>query len=271
MKYPWLILGHGRVGRALEALAARLAAPVLTTWNRTPGAASLSGPLPGSLRPALSSHGGPLLVFITVADDAIAQVFATVAPSLPRGSLVVHTSGSHASTLLRDVAVDQDHLFVASLHPLLAITDPDDALRRFPETFWTLEGDPEATEHLRALLAPAGIHPRAVKNDGKVLYHASAVTAANLLVSLFDAALEIAAAAGLERDEARSALVTLARSSLENLERMPPRDALTGPVARGDLHTIDRHREALASLDDPELLAIYELLTGRALRRLKKE
>ncbi len=256
MTLPWIIVGHGRVGQALTLLAHNLDIPVKATWTRR------DGPLPDAIATALDT---PCVLFLTVVDDAIAETFDALRDCLPPTSVVVHTSGSLDSSIL----AGRDDLHVASLHPLLAIVDPEEALRRFPDTFWTVEGDTVARDHLTEVLATAGIHPRPIDASQKILYHAAAVTAANLLVSLFDAALEMAHIAGLDPADARNALATLAASSVDNLKNSPPRSALTGPVARGDLQTIGRHRDALAAItDDPELLAIYELLTDRALRRL---
>ncbi|MEM1350207.1 MAG: DUF2520 domain-containing protein, partial [Myxococcota bacterium] len=113
-------------------------------------------------------------------------------------------------------------------------------------------------------MAEVDVHPLSVRSDRKVLYHASAVTAANLLVGLMDAAYAMAEAAGVDDEQVRrEMLVPLARSCVENLATKSPRDALTGPVARGDWATVARHEAALAEIDD-ELLELYVALTRRA-------
>ena len=56
-------------------------------------------------------------------------------------------------------------------------------------------------------------------------------------------------------------LAPLVRRSLENWVQRGP-DALTGPVARGDHETVERHREAIA-LHSPDLLELYDLLAAR--------
>lgn len=267
---PWVIVGYGRVGQSLALLARRIDANVKATWNRTEQAAngaSVSSPNPryGELDTALTTvFKAPALVWLTVVDDAISSCFDSLVDALSPGSIIVHTSGSLPSTILNappDVSV-------ASLHPLLAISDPRTALHRFSRCHWTVEGDDDAVEFIEALLAPQDIVPLRIPPQHKILYHASAVTAANLLVSLFDAAITMAETADIDADKARQMLVELGQSSLENLADRRPKEALTGPVSRGDQAVIERHRRALGDCDDPTLLEIYDLLTQRALDRL---
>lgn len=270
VEMPWIIVGYGRVGQSLTLLAEQLGADVAATWNRTRSAAetaAVASPAPhcGELPEALDTiPDEPCLVWLTVVDDAISAVFDDVRARLPDHSVVVHTSGSLPSTIL-DAG---DHICVASLHPLQAISDPVSAADRFSRSFWTIEGDDRAVELIEALLAPAGIEPTRIDSEHKTLYHASAVTAANLMVSLFDAAITMARAADIDEPTARQMLVELGKSSLENLADNPPDEALTGPASRGDVDVIERHRQALRRCEDPTLLKIYNVLTRRALTRL---
>ncbi|NIP59655.1 MAG: DUF2520 domain-containing protein, partial [Gemmatimonadetes bacterium] len=55
----------------------------------------------------------------------------------------------------------------------------------------------------------------------------------------------------------------LTRGTLENLEKLGPEQALTGPVPRGDLETIRLHLRAL----EPEERVLYRVL-GRELIEL---
>ncbi len=267
---PWIIIGYGRVGQALSLLADQLDIEVIGTWNRTHQAAEAAvvpsnvqfyGELHTTLQPLFDEAR---LIWLTVVDDAIANCFQAISESIYPGSVVVHTSGSQPSTILQTEA----DLAVASLHPLQAISDPYTAVQRFSQCHWTVEGDDRAVDVLTQLVEPAGIVPIRIPREQKVLYHASAVTAANLLVSLFDAAISMAREADIDSQTARKMLVELGRSSLENLADLPPSRALTGPAARGDIAVIERHRRALKDCDDPSLLEIYELLTQRALDRL---
>ncbi|MFW6062460.1 MAG: DUF2520 domain-containing protein, partial [Planctomycetota bacterium] len=88
------------------------------------------------------------------------------------------------------------------------------------------------------------------------LYHAAAVVACNYLSGLMDAALALAGQAGIDRRTAWPALEPLVRATMENIAAEGPAAALTGPIARGDAATVQRHLDALAGGDD-DLLELY--------------
>ena len=273
---PWIIVGAGRVGRALALLANLHDAKVIATYNRSAQAAEITGAL---LEDSSSALAGDLdvlmpvfdeattpLVWITVADDALEEVAHAIADWIPEDAVVLHTCGSISSTVLSEQGI---RARVGSLHPLLAIADPHDALDAMRRCTWTVEGDPIAVQVAQDVLAPLEVKALAIKPEAKALYHASAVTSAGLLVSLMDAAFAMAGNAGLSALQAREMLLPLARSCIDNLERLPPNEALTGPVARGDDATLARHRRALERHAD--LLEVYEVLTSRAKRLVEDD
>jgi predicted short-subunit dehydrogenase-like oxidoreductase (DUF2520 family) len=115
-----------------------------------------------------------------------------------------------------------------------------------------------ASELARSL----GMHPVAVPDDKKVLYHAAAVFASNYLVALEGVAEELLQNAGLAAGDARAALGPLMRAALDHALATGARDALTGPVSRGDAATVRRHLEALP----PEAERLYRELARAVLR-----
>ena len=266
----WAIVGAGRVGCTLGLVAKELGFVVDATWNRSAEKARQVATL---IDPEHTYHAdieqvasrivaGVDVVWITVIDAEIERVARCLAPYLVADQLVLHTAGSLGAQILKDAGVPGP---VASLHPLQAITEPRAAAKSLAKCAWTVEGDAEAVAFARAFMAQLGVSPVEIDSDSKTLYHASAVTAANLLVALIDAAFQMAQAAGMSRDDARRLMLPLAQSCIENLERQDTPQALSGPAARGDQTTIDRHLQALAALDDPGLRAIYQTLTDRAL------
>ena len=267
---PWVILGCGRLGRLLGLLAGRFGVPVRATWNRSREAARRSEQLLepervlwGELSEALASiELDGAVVWLTVVDDAIEEVAGEIAADLPADALFVHGCGSLDASVLR---VEETPATVGSIHPLLAITDPERAAERSGEVVWTVEGEGEAVDFGRELTAALGAECVELESGTRALYHASAATAANLVVALVDAAVEMAELTGLSRQQARRMLLPLVASSVDNLRESTTADALSGPAARGDEGTIRRHREAIAA-ESPELLELYDVLTDRARR-----
>ncbi len=276
---PWVIIGAGRVGRTLALLAARQGVEVSALWSRdATSSASARASLPALDEEvfwygALDALGAtlaqtPALVWLSVVDDAIEPVARALAPYLGATHRAVHLAGALASTALREAGLACP---VASLHPLQAIADPALAIDALARCTWTLEGDDAATQPLDAIMARAGVRPVRLVPQNKALYHAAAVTCANLLVALMDAAYSMVHMAGVTQPEvARQMLLPLAQSCLDNLATKSCAEALTGPVARGDEGTITRHIEALRASDDPSLAPLYEALTARA-RALRRE
>jgi predicted short-subunit dehydrogenase-like oxidoreductase (DUF2520 family) len=88
--------------------------------------------------------------------------------------------------------------------------------------------------------------------------HASAVVASNYLVALIDAATKLAQRAGLSRRRAMEALGPLVRATVDNVLRLGPERALTGPIERGDVGTIRRHLSAIGP--DRRLRRLYAAL-----------
>jgi predicted short-subunit dehydrogenase-like oxidoreductase (DUF2520 family) len=269
---PWVIIGAGRVGRAIALLAMVHGATVAATWNRSEEAARAtaalledkSSALSGSLDVLEEVLSTPALVWITVSDDALEEVARDLASFICEDSIVLHTCGSISSEVLMARGI---RAHTGSLHPLLAIADPHEALEAMRRCTWTVEGDPLAVETAQQVIAILGVEALAIKPSAKALYHASAVTSAGLLVALLDAAFAMVKEAGVSAQQARQMLLPLARSCIDNLEKLPPEDALTGPVARGDEATLARHRKALEA--HPDLLEVYEVLTRRGVSMLE--
>ena len=63
------------------------------------------------------------------------------------------------------------------------------------------------------------------------------------------------------------ALLPLLDELLAKLHSLPAREALTGPAARGDEATMQRHEELLTG--EPELQQLYRLLSERIQQRLR--
>ena len=76
--------------------------------------------------------------------------------------------------------------------------------------------------------------------------------------ALLGSAERVAAEAGVPLD----AYLDLVRATVENVADLGPVAALTGPAARGDLATIERHRAVLPAGERPA----YEALLERAQR-----
>jgi predicted short-subunit dehydrogenase-like oxidoreductase (DUF2520 family) len=232
---PLVVVGRGRAGGSL-ARAAELAGIDVRLVSRDE---------------AIDGAGAVLLC---VPDDAIAGVCDRIAPAAP--ALVGHVSG--ASTLNVLASAREHGAATFSLHPLQTFADGESAVEGTPAA---IAGSGErALSFARSLAEALGMRPFDVAEEDRAAYHAAAAMASNLLVALEESAAELFERIGI--DDARELLAPLVLRAAANWAERGP-DALTGPIARGDRATVERHRAALAETA-PELLPAYDALAVRA-------
>jgi len=250
------IIGPGKVGTALGVLAARASLTVAAVAGGGPGRAAAAAEAidfeVGVCSPVDAAGAGGL-VLLTVPDDAIADLCAELArrQAFNPGTTVAHCSGALGSDVLAP-ARDQCGCLVGSMHPLQTFPTVEAAIEHLPGTWCFCEGDELAVAVLERLAAAIGARPARVDAGAKALYHAAAVTACNYLVALLDAAGTLAGSAGVAPDTWVVAAEAIVRATVENVCRLGPAGALTGPIARGDVSTVARHVEAMAG--QPEAL-----------------
>jgi predicted short-subunit dehydrogenase-like oxidoreductase (DUF2520 family) len=200
-------------------------------------------------------------LLIAVPDDAISAVVDELASlHLPNHLPVLHASGSLSVEVLAPLA-ERGHS-VAGMHALAAIADPVEGADRLRGATFGVEGDGAARALAERLVAACGGHILRIRPGGKALYHAAAVFASNYAVALLSIAERLMVDAGVEVDDAQSALAALAAGAVENVAARGPAAALTGPVARGDAATVERHLARLSGRDR----GVYCLLGLEALK-----
>jgi predicted short-subunit dehydrogenase-like oxidoreductase (DUF2520 family) len=158
------------------------------------------------------------------------------------------------------------------MHPLVSVTDRDPRTV-FEGAYFCVEGEKRAVIYAEQIVRDLGGTSFRTKTDAKALYHAAAVIASPHLVALFDLAVELLTKTGVPPVDARKVLLPLVESTVKNLLAAEPSTALTGPFARGDVSTIERHLKALskgkAKLPS-DALGIYKLLGLRSLQLARK-
>jgi predicted short-subunit dehydrogenase-like oxidoreductase (DUF2520 family) len=176
------------------------------------------------------------VLVIATPDDVVASVAAGVRPS--SRCVVVHLAASLGLDVLGR------HGRRASLHPLVPLPNPSvGAARLLSGIGFAVAGDPVAEEMALALRG----RPFTVADADRAAYHAAACVAANHVVALLGQVERIASATGLDLD----AFLDLSRAAIDDVARLGPAAALTGPAARGDWSTLERHRRALADEEQP--------------------
>lgn len=256
-------IGIGVVGTALARSLSRAAYEVVAVASRRfKSAQRLAPTIPGCVAypEAQAVADASDLVFITTRDDAIAEVARSV--RWASGQMVVHTSG--AATVSELAAARQAGALVGSFHPLQTFADADQAIANLPGTTFVLEGEGRVLERLKKMAEDLGGRYLTIRSEDKTLYHAAAVVTSNYTVTLMNIAVEMWRAFGVEPAVALEALLPLLRGTVRNIEVVGLPRCLTGPVARGDVTTVEAHLETL-SKRAPELLATYRELGLQAI------
>ena len=115
-----------------------------------------------------------------------------------------------------------------------------------------------------------GARTFSIEPQSKAIYHAGTVFACNYLVALVEIGLRCFQRAGLDRTNALQILRPIVRDTVENVFRLGPARALTGPIARGECAVVASQCAALAEWD-PEMERLYRALGRTALDLLAVE
>jgi predicted short-subunit dehydrogenase-like oxidoreductase (DUF2520 family) len=202
------------------------------------------------------------LTILAVPDDVILPLSTDMVDSLcsAAGKAAVHLSGAQDRTALRPLA-QQASLRTGVFHPLQTFRRGPEAVQNVAGTYFGVEADAPLRDQLTQLARDLRGHPFDLTGVDRALYHAAAVFAANYPTMLLAEAIALASQAGLADETVRHGMTTLLAGAVNNLRDLAPAEAITGPAARGDQGTIERHLEALNN--DPELQRIYQLLADR--------
>jgi predicted short-subunit dehydrogenase-like oxidoreductase (DUF2520 family) len=189
------------------------------------------------------------VLIIATPDAAIAATAQAVEPVAT--CAVVHLSGSLGPDVLAP------HARRAVVHPIMGLPNDDIGAARLLDNGWfaLTEGCDAIGGQLVDALGGRAI-VLADDPDVRALHHAACCVAGNHLVTVLGQVERLAAAAGVSP----GAYFELVRAVIDNVADIGAAAALTGPVARGDYGTIERHREAIAAHAGASDLALYDAL-----------
>ena len=251
-------IGAGTVGTALAIRLSRQGYRVIAVHDLKLAAAQrLAEAVKGCriLEKAQDVADTADFVFITTADDFIPQVAAEV--GWHTGQTVAHCSGA-ASTEALAPAREQGAR-VDCIHPLQTFASVAQAVENLPGSTFAIEAEEPALSVLKEMATALQGNWLELKAEDKALYHASACIACNYFYTLVQIAADLWQNFGASAAEATQAMMPMLRGSLNNLDNVGLPQALTGPIARGDLVTIGKHLAAFEK-KAPAVLSLYKEL-----------
>ena len=200
------------------------------------------------------------ILFITVPDGAILDVWNDMACLPIKEKVICHCSGSISSTVFFDGENLGANIY--SVHPLYAISDKCESWKHLNKAYFTVEGSAENLDEIKSIFERAGNKVIAMGAENKSLYHCGAVVVSNLVNGLFQVGAEMLVKCGFDKKDAKKALVPLFTGNADTLAEKGVAAALTGPVERNDLSTITKHIEAIkaAWINESEEKVGYEMI-----------
>lgn len=256
------LIGPGKVGSAiakcLVTAGYQMHAVVGRDLERTHSACNFIGCASACATNDLGRCSDAEIILLAVPDDQIAATIKKTAESCTlNDKFLIHFSGLLPSATLLSEATRADRLL--SLHPLLPFADRQQAYEKLRGCPCALEGGRSALVLGHQLVATFAGAPFEIAAADKPLYHAAASMASNFLITLQGLAQDLLRQCGIPQEQVSATLLPLVRATLDNLEALPPEQALTGPIVRGDSGTVKQHFDALAARS-PQTLPTYRQL-----------
>lgn len=239
------VVGAGRVGAVLSAALRAAGHEIVAAAGESAASRErIETLLPGvrGAKPTDVARSCDLLL-LTVPDDMLGNVVSTLvgAGAIREGQVVCHTSGRHGLGVLEPATAIGARPI--AMHPAMTFTGTDVDLDRLAGCIFGMTAGPGERAYAERLVADLGGLPMWVPESKRTLYHAGLAHGANHLVTLVSQAMELLAASGAE--DPAATLRPLLNAALDNA--LASGDAaLTGPIVRGDVKTVQAHLDDIA-------------------------
>lgn len=252
------IVGTGRAGSVLGAALIRaghkvLACTAISDISKLRAESLLPGVPVTSVNDAVADKD---LVLLTVPDDLLPELIQGLASTraISPGTFVVHASGRFGIGILKPLT--QQGCLPLALHPVMTLTGTSVDVDRLSGCPFGITTEESLRPVAEALVVEMGGEPVWVEESQRNLYHAALAFGANHLMTLVAQTVSLLQAAGVENPTTLA--VPLLTASLDNALRNGDQ-ALTGPVIRGDVATVQAHLATLEELQ-PGLSEVYRVL-----------
>ncbi len=187
------------------------------------------------------------LLFITTPDSMIVPVWEEIRQLSLAEKVICHCSGALPSDAF--AGITETGASGCSFHPMLPFSSRFDSFGQLKHAYFTIEGQDPAVEAVTNLFARLGNTVCRIPGKHKPKYHTAASILSNQVIAVLDTGYRLLEQCGFTREEARNAAAGLIRQNIENVIQQDCISALTGPVERNDLPTVQKHLNCLSTED----------------------
>ena len=260
-------IGAGKVGFTLGKYFTEQNIVVSGFYNRHPEVASEAAEFTGTRYYDTMENliRDSEVIFITVPDNAIAEVWEQLKQLQVKDKIICHCSGALSSAVFSDITNYECYGY--SIHPLFAVNSKTESYKELSKALFTIEGDELHRDALADLIRSCGNKVVFLNPENKIKYHCAAVFASNLINGVMETAITELVQCGFTSEEALSALAPLTINNVAHLSEGTLEEALTGPIERGDTSTVLKHLNNIS--DDTR--GIYILLSKKVLQIAKRK
>ena len=199
------------------------------------------------------------ILFITTPDSLLVPVWEEIKGMSHRNQIICHCSGALSSDSFS--GAKEAGVSCCSVHPMLPFSNKFSSYQQLEHAFFTVEGHPHAVQVITDLLTSYGNEVCRIDAAAKPEYHAAASILSNQVIAVLDTGYRLLEDCGFSRKKAVAATAALVRQNIENVLSQGCVHALTGPIERGDVATVEKHLHCLNTED----AALYRMLGTRLL------
>ncbi len=243
------IIGAGRVGCSMGKYLVGHGADVLGYYDTNDRAAEEAAQFTGTERYDTLAElvSASKLIFITTPDGIILSVWEQIRHLPLAQKIICHCSGALSSDSFS--GIEDTRAACLSIHPMLPFSNRFSSYEQLEKAFFTVEGDSSAIQVVSAMFEGFGNRVCSIRAEDKPRYHAAASILSNQVVAVLDCGYALLEQCGFSREEAIAATATLVRQNVNNVIENGCVSALTGPIERDDLGTVQKHLACLNEED----------------------
>ncbi len=258
-KMKTAFIGAGRVGCSIGKYLSESGIPIIGYYDTIKESADSAAQFTAcaSFASIESLIAQSSLIFLTTPDGLIQPTWEKIRYLPIAGKMICHCSGALPSDAFTGIA--QTGAQGCSLHPMLPFSDRFSSYQQLAHAFFTIEGQEAAVQAVTDLFQSIGNTVCRISSECKPSYHAAASILSNQVIAVLDTGYRLLESCGFSREEARNATKELVRLNIENVLQRDCDVALTGPIERGDIRTVQKHLDCIPK-DDQEM---YQVLGAK--------